>query len=650
MQTFRSRCLALCLLLPLLCQPAFSQDDDDDGYDDIVDLGQVVPDFTDLTQINAPSSASAGGFWSPAARWPIVAIHSALLPDGKVLTYGTSELAEGGLGFVYDVWDPAKGLAPNSHTTLDVQTGNNLFCSAQTLIPGSGGLMLITGGSVAIGGARNFGTRQVNIFDPVNQSFYHPQREMLKPRWYPTVTVLGDGRVLVQGGRDSNKNPTYAPEIFDPQTGEWSLLQGARSTSLYGNAGWNYPRALAAPNGKVLVSAANKRYVYYFDPAGTGSVTPTRSMTVTVRPTNNLLVMYEAWKALSVRGPDARRLTFRDDDVVKSANIGDMSGDRFWADATVLADGEVLVTGGSRRNQALGHAVNEVEFWNPNTETWRFGAAGEKARLYHSTSLLLPNGTVLVAGGGPPGPTANLNAEVYYPPYLFNPNGSLRQRPRIVGEIRSRGPLLKVRARGDEGAEELELRILGEVVATFDLTQSYRVFSYRHDRPVRGDQVEVAFVNDEYRPEDNFDANAKLDYLQISGVRHDAEDPRTFVVHGSESGYLEMDFFVRNGSWRFFDQTEGYLDLGTVAHGEEIELSFDQDSGGIREARLVRFGSATHSFDMGQRAMTIDHSTSGGDITLTIPNNPNIAIPGHYLLFIVDNSGTPSEAAIVEVQ
>ena len=196
----------------------------------------------------------------------------------------------------------------------------------------------------------------------------------------------------------------------------------------------------------------------------------------------------------------------------------------------------------------------------------------------------------------------------------------------------------------------MELRILGEVAATFDLTQSYRVFSYRHDRPVRGDQIEVAFVNDEYRPEDNFDANVKLDYLQISGVRHDAEDPRTFVVHGNESGYLEMDFFTRSGSWRFFDQTEGYLDLGSVAHGEEIELSFDQDSGGIREARLVRFGSATHSFDMGQRAMTIDHSTSGSDVTVTTPSNPNIAIPGHYMLFLVDNDGTPSEAAIVEVQ
>ena len=40
-------------------------------------------------------------------------------------------------------------------------------------------------------------------------------------------------------------------------------------------------------------------------------------------------------------------------------------------------------------------------------------------RLYHSTSLLLPDATVLTMGGGVPGPETNLNAEIYYPSYLF---------------------------------------------------------------------------------------------------------------------------------------------------------------------------------------------------------------------------------------
>ena len=54
-------------------------------------------------------------------------------------------------------------------------------------------------------------------------------------------------------------------------------------------------------------------------------------------------------------------------------------------------------------------------------------------RGYHSTSALLPNGTVLSAGGGTPGPVTNLNGEIYYPPQLFrSANGAAQLAPRPV--------------------------------------------------------------------------------------------------------------------------------------------------------------------------------------------------------------------------
>ncbi len=54
------------------------------------------------------------------------------------------------------------------------------------------------------------------------------------------------------------------------------------------------------------------------------------------------------------------------------------------------------------------------------------------ARLYHSNALLLPDATILVGGGGAPGPVANTNAQIYYPPYLYNSAGGLATRPRIT--------------------------------------------------------------------------------------------------------------------------------------------------------------------------------------------------------------------------
>ncbi len=43
----------------------------------------------------------------------------------------------------------------------------------------------------------------------------------------------------------------------------------------------------------------------------------------------------------------------------------------------------------------------------------------------------MPDASVLVAGGGAPGPQNNTNFEVYYPPYLYDASGELASRPAI---------------------------------------------------------------------------------------------------------------------------------------------------------------------------------------------------------------------------
>ena len=89
-------------------------------------------------------------------------------------------------------------------------------------------------------------------------------------------------------------------------------------------------------------------------------------------------------------------------------------------------------TGGSAVENQLNGVSNVAEIWNPATGTWTQGATGTHARLYHSFALLLPDATVLVGGGGAPGPLKNLNAEIYYPPYLFDASGQRAARPGIV--------------------------------------------------------------------------------------------------------------------------------------------------------------------------------------------------------------------------
>src|SRR5690606_13278123 len=55
----------------------------------------------------SPSSKRQTGAWSPVVEWPLLSIHAALLPDGRVMTYGTDLSRTGTGAFMYDVFDPA---------------------------------------------------------------------------------------------------------------------------------------------------------------------------------------------------------------------------------------------------------------------------------------------------------------------------------------------------------------------------------------------------------------------------------------------------------------------------------------------------------------------------------------------------------------
>ncbi len=80
-----------------------------------------------------------------------------------------------------------------------------------------------------------------------------------------------------------------------------------------------------------------------------------------------------------------------------------VTGGRKFHTATLLPDGKVLVTGGSRGTEAPGNPSSDpayaAEMWDPATGTWTTMASLTVLRAYHSTALLLPDGRVLSAGG-----------------------------------------------------------------------------------------------------------------------------------------------------------------------------------------------------------------------------------------------------------
>jgi hypothetical protein len=83
------------------------------------------------------------------------------------------------------------------------------------------------------------------------------------------------------------------------------------------------------------------------------------------------------------------------------------------------------VTGGGPDSAStrVQNAILPAEIWSPTTETWRTVASLHGPRLYHSLALLMPDGRVLISGGGRvddgAAPTDQLNNEFYSPPYLY---------------------------------------------------------------------------------------------------------------------------------------------------------------------------------------------------------------------------------------
>lgn len=390
---------------------------------------------------SGPASAHVRGVFGAAMSWPIIPIHAALLPDGRILNYGTNELGQQGGQFIYDVWDSSLGAGSGSHLVLPNTTGTDLFCSGQSVLPASGNVLL-TGGDTTIEGVRNYSEYATNIFfprrAPSESDRIAPEQPMTYARWYPTVVPLASGDKLIVGGREAPNVAATTPELFSLASG-WRTLPGAASSAAFGNdsAHWWYPRAFQMPDEankhKVFV-LTHRGQMFLLDVTANGGSGSIIQLAKTTAASNKMLptVMFAPDKLLSLRGNRKAVVVTLNRGNPWTAATSSVSQIRYWANATVLPDGQVLVTGGSASANKLTGVAYANEIWNPVTGRWTLGAEATKSRLYHSIALLLPDGSVLTGGGGAPGPVKNLNAEIYYPPYLYDSSGNPAPRPSLL--------------------------------------------------------------------------------------------------------------------------------------------------------------------------------------------------------------------------
>jgi Galactose oxidase, central domain len=299
---------------------------------------------------------------------------AALLPDGRVLL----------LNGIAKEYDPATGAVTN----LPAPPTTRLLGTATTL---NNGLVLLAGGvssfSTGLTGSGDQSTpttfASAELYDPKTGT-YTPTGSMAHPRAFHTATLLSDGRVLILGGGESTSSSGTSgsstpqqvppPEIYDPASGTFSPTAG---DTLIPHV-WS--TATLLQDGKVLITGGGTAAEAGATPAPGESSPPTGQVT------------------------DEAELF--DPSTGTFSATGSMTRPRVWHTATLLADGKVLIVGGTLSSD-LGASSSSgpadttpqtAEIYDPASGTFSATGAPGAPRMWHAATLL-PDGHVLVTGG-----------------------------------------------------------------------------------------------------------------------------------------------------------------------------------------------------------------------------------------------------------
>lgn len=468
----------------------------------------VLAGAVDAGPFDGPEIA---GQWTEVVDGEVIAVHMVMLPTGRVLTY-----EEGGVG--RPLLDEIRLFDPKTLTVESPELPpHDLFCSGHSVLPD--GRVFIQGGHDE---ADANGHSRAAIYDPFSDTWQDNIPNMNAGRWYSTNTILPNGDVLVLNGAiDSYTNKNLLPQIWQLQTQSWRNLVSAEEAAPMGID--FYPRMFVAPDGRVF-KAGPDRDTWFLDTRGTGQWQRGPDMNWPGFRGYSSSVMFDEGKILVIGGgeqPPTNTVEMID---LNQPNpqwqyVAPMHHARRHLNATLMADGQVLVTGGTSSPgfNSAAQAVTIAEIYNPATNVWTEVAPQAMPRVYHSTAVLLPDARILIGGGGRPAPDAgvdNPNVQIYSPPYLFN------------------GP----------------------------------------------------------RP----------------------------VIDNAPSA---------------------------VSWGETFNIDM-ADANAITGVNFIRLGATTHAFNQTQSINQLDFTVTAGGLSITAPNNPNLAPPGQYMLFVLAD-GVPSEAAII---
>ena len=466
----------------------------------IVDINVYT---TDYTVLDNPDK----GAWGPTLDLPIVPVagaHAAGLNgeiDNVILWSAWSDnqffASPGGATFT-TTWNPGTQNIIQADVT---NTQHDMFC------PGIS--MDIDGKVVVTGGADSDKT---SIF---NGTGWERGESMKLTRGYHATTTLSDGRIFAIGGSWSGgMNSPKDGEVYNPVRRSWQRLTGIKADHIHtddkplrnDNHAW-----LFGWKKNTVFHAGPSKNMFWFDPnfvneEGTlvGSVKSAGRRLNDQHSTSGNAVMFDAaaGKILTFGGQElydgsfgsrnAHLITLGEPNKKPKVRVAGLSGtagdptyggmfyQRVFHTSVVLPDGTVFIAGGEIYGKPFNEAERDVqlvpEIYYPHNDTFVPLQPNNVVRVYHSLSILLPDATVLNGGGGLCGNcTVNhYDAQIFTPPYLFNSDGSRATRPKtpVVTNKDSRVTLgHSIHFKGDSTIKSAALVRLGSVSHTVNTDQ-----------------------------------------------------------------------------------------------------------------------------------------------------------------------------------
>lgn len=475
------------------------------------------------------SGAAAQGAWTTnEQQWPVLPIHMALLPSGHLLILNRSrnDANEQHFGTVliappYDT--PGTPIPPP--TTDGIV--REIFCAGHVLDE-RGDVVFMGGHAGPTAQFDRHGTGDVWVYR-WKSGTWERQHDMPAGRWYPTVIQLPDRSFMVAMGEYCDGPPTDCTIKANGTPDLWTATPG-------GGISTNHLQPLAP-------SAMEIYYPHLFIHPGNGRVFHAASG----MPGNDLLgqsTLYDpdtcAWEPFAeipYGFPNVRRaypsgvmldgVVYRcggsqgdgadHDAMARTTRIDLNQANPMWQvlpdmhisrkNHTIVAlpDARILVMGGNLRSQS-GYATERTDPEILDTEassaTWQLlsGPSGSAAeprigRGYHNTSLLLPDGRVVFAGGerefgALPTWQKQRIAQFYTPEYGGNPNWA-QSRPSIVGippeNIRYGKPFcLDVDVAEGRTLSKLRLISLGATTHGFNQNQQFVTLQFEPHPEIEG--------------------------------------------------------------------------------------------------------------------------------------------------------------------